>query len=407
MHAFREVVHSLDMRVYRELSAASISLVTGIAGVALLLLVAGCGESGTSPDAGPSLPPDVEVCPGMDECGGRCVDLDVDPNHCGECGYACEPGELCSEGACANTCRSGMDECGGRCVDLDVDPNHCGECGYACEPGELCSESACVITCGAGLDACEGSCRDFDVDRSHCGSCGHACAANEACVDGNCAVLWSRPSSCEDIALIDPLAADGSYTLYFQRDANRPYGALCTDLDTLPRTYLPLERTSSGDNVGRYKAGGLADGTDLVTRFTHVRFHPDTGQADPNDYSFSSSTGLIIIPSQGALVTEMPWGSAGDCGGGGTTARVDLRGLPFAVSPEQAWIPAGEDVTGSADRSDFNQVVDVSGVGGCGVYGPADELIELIYCTATPGPEVPGNDIDEDCDGVIASERLL
>lgn len=33
-------------------------------------------------------------------CGGECVDLRLDPRHCGDCDAACGAGELCDEGAC-------------------------------------------------------------------------------------------------------------------------------------------------------------------------------------------------------------------------------------------------------------------------------------------------------------------
>jgi hypothetical protein len=35
-----------------------------------------------------------------DRCGGECVDLATDPQHCGECGYACTASEVCSAGSC-------------------------------------------------------------------------------------------------------------------------------------------------------------------------------------------------------------------------------------------------------------------------------------------------------------------
>lgn len=47
--------------------------------------------------------------------------------------------------------------CDDRCVDTASNPNHCGGCGIACDPGEACLNGTCACPCSAG--ACrEGAC---------------------------------------------------------------------------------------------------------------------------------------------------------------------------------------------------------------------------------------------------------
>src|SRR5687768_10471000 len=79
------------------------------------------------------------------------------------------------------TCRAGTATCGSRCVDLDSDPSHCGECGNRCAPGEVCSGSECAGSCAAGLADCDGACVDIDSHDLNCGSCGTACPGTTAC----------------------------------------------------------------------------------------------------------------------------------------------------------------------------------------------------------------------------------
>ena len=44
-----------------------------------------------------------EVCPGgLIDCGGICVDITSDPDHCGGCGNACSEGLSCVDGVCQN-----------------------------------------------------------------------------------------------------------------------------------------------------------------------------------------------------------------------------------------------------------------------------------------------------------------
>jgi len=90
---------------------------------------------------------------------------------------------VCDAGAC--TCAPGYTQCGNACVVTDNDPNHCGACGNACAPGDVCMNGNCAQDCG-GLDQCGQSCVDFKNDPQNCGECGKQCKADQICVDGGC-----------------------------------------------------------------------------------------------------------------------------------------------------------------------------------------------------------------------------
>jgi hypothetical protein len=98
----------------------------------------GDGGGGEDPDAGS---PACDV--GETLCNEVCVDLDEDPDNCGECGDECEPGQLCSEGMCEMQCEPPTTRCGMFCVNLDTDPDHCGACPIECDSG-LCQDGECA-----------------------------------------------------------------------------------------------------------------------------------------------------------------------------------------------------------------------------------------------------------------------
>ncbi len=148
-------------------------------------------------------------------CDESCVDPQTDPLHCGECEDDCGPGGSCVQGecidACDNTCdeiaevcvsgtcecRPGFNRCDGTCVDLDIDPLNCGECGELCIEDEgggkfdlyLCEVGECIDMengCGEGLSECGQSCVDRQTHPLHCGVCNRACDGDEVCIDGEC-----------------------------------------------------------------------------------------------------------------------------------------------------------------------------------------------------------------------------
>ena len=136
------------------------------------------------------------VCTGRQiACGDSCVDPELDAQHCGGCGHACEVGQVCSAAVCADDCIAGTTDCSGRCVETQEDPNNCGTCGHSCGGG-VCSAGACQSTCGVG-EACDGRCVDTQTDPANCGACGTTCARGQLCEAGACTT-----SAIEHVVLI-------------------------------------------------------------------------------------------------------------------------------------------------------------------------------------------------------------
>jgi hypothetical protein len=132
----------------------------------------------------------VDTCAlaGQTRCGESCVDLSTTAAHCGACGVACTAGEVCRGGGCVDVCAlAGTTRCGDACVDVATDPSHCGACGTACDAGAVCRAAGCVDGCAlAGTARCGASCVDLDADPASCGTCGNACAATAVCRAGAC-----------------------------------------------------------------------------------------------------------------------------------------------------------------------------------------------------------------------------
>jgi hypothetical protein len=131
-------------------------------------------------------------------CGDGCeTNLASDPQNCGACGHACNPGQECLEGACI--CDAGT-RCGDDCVDLQNDPLNCGACGRRC-PGPVgavgggpgCSGGECTYVCYPGYADCDqditnGCETNTNTNPLHCGSCTTPCKGGGAqpCVEGKC-----------------------------------------------------------------------------------------------------------------------------------------------------------------------------------------------------------------------------
>ncbi len=126
-----------------------------------------------TPDGGGPVP--VNCAAGLTECGGICVDLANDRNHCGRCGGACAEGVNCWDSNCGGrgvpppppvTCAPGLHNCGTYCANVAQDPANCGICGSDCGNRDryFCYQGACVEYCGVGTRRCTGEywCRPND-----------------------------------------------------------------------------------------------------------------------------------------------------------------------------------------------------------------------------------------------------
>ena len=192
-----------------------------------------------------AFPGEIELTPqneddcsdaGLTFCDGKCVSLQSDPMHCGDCDTICSGEETCRKGECVFGCADGltlMDK--GYCVDTNSDSEHCGaddvscgdsmycnngqcecmnrrydcdgkasngcesivKCEYLCEAGKktcglnFCceeNESCCGTSCcQEGTTCCDGkTCIDLQSDPHHCGSCKEECSAREKCEAGKC-----------------------------------------------------------------------------------------------------------------------------------------------------------------------------------------------------------------------------
>ncbi len=142
-------------------------------------------------------------------CSNGCeVDKRTDRMNCGACGNVCSPQQDCVDGACL--CPPGTTRCGKRCVDLNVDPNNCGECDNGC-PGAggesdngspLCNGGRCGYVCFPGFKDCNRRVSDgcevnLGNDPLHCGSCETRCevARSQPCVAGQCLTKPCEPGA--------------------------------------------------------------------------------------------------------------------------------------------------------------------------------------------------------------------
>lgn len=113
---------------------------------------AGAADAGgDAPDAGVVDAGPVYGCATGSQCAsGVCLPS----GECRTCqsDFECHEGRRCGSGVCAAscataaTCGAGQDCCGGRCVDPQRDPAHCGQCTQACTATQFCGRGACRAT---------------------------------------------------------------------------------------------------------------------------------------------------------------------------------------------------------------------------------------------------------------------
>jgi hypothetical protein len=229
-----------------------------------------CASSGTAHVLA-CLPPSSPVlCAYNSECptGSFCVDH--------QCRAQCRTDRDCASGTCNDgTCTmpittaaasdaGGIEAgacttCGGRCVDLMSDAQHCGACGNACPAGNACANGQCVAggncddagTCCSGSTApCGGACVDTLSDPHNCAACGRACASG-VCRNGTCADV---NDDCAHAIPIDVSSGSGSATVTIT-EADAPSGGSCDQPNdvyfsfTLTQRSLVLADAVSGASI--------------------------------------------------------------------------------------------------------------------------------------------------------------
>lgn len=252
-----------------------------------------------------------------------CADTQTDAANCGGCGeaFACADGRACVAGACALPCDAPLFECGGSCVDRDVDPNHCGACGNACGQGYSCVSGACRLECPADRSHCgEGDaqyCADTTSDGSNCGGCGNACGRDQTCINANCVCSVgqlcngvcvdkaSDPNNCGECGVtcssaLEPVCVEG----HCEADpAATSYLPAVTVDDSLRRTYASMT-FRSGAAPGYWATVGFGSTTNLA--------------------SYDAAT---FAPT-GTLVTSRIYRSIFTAGGSGARIFVRTSGSP-------------------------------------------------------------------------------
>ena len=103
----------------------------------------------------------VAGCKGNGSCAsGVCTNHQCE--HC-QNDLECAAGNVCGSGVCAPACSAqvacsnGFECCGGHCVSLAHDINHCGGCPSACSRAQYCSSTGCTVVsianvCGNGAN---------------------------------------------------------------------------------------------------------------------------------------------------------------------------------------------------------------------------------------------------------------
>lgn len=140
-----------------------------------------------SPTSGPS-----PECPGGQvKCGDGCFDLSGDAAHCGDCGSACGPGEVCQDAECTMVANCTPMSCPGLSY-CQLETKQCTPgCQFSaqCGDGEACDTINHVCVCAEGFQDKNGVCAACD-EPTACGDACEPCPAvpngHPICVDGKC-----------------------------------------------------------------------------------------------------------------------------------------------------------------------------------------------------------------------------
>jgi len=228
-----------------------------------------CGSCGNKCGSGQRCDAGTCVCNDKIEkkCNNKCTNLSTSVDHCGKCDNKC-PGKdaVCVKAVC---CTKGSKVCNINkkdfCIDINKDPNNCGDCGKGCKQGELCVAGKCGpctkdADCPKGLTCTKGACL-----------CGKDCGwANKAHADANSVI---KPQAIA-VDTFQNIYVTGSFkgTAIFGKDAKRTLTAAANE-DVFVAKISPngvvLAVWQFGDKGGGTNSGkGIAvgkNGTVFVT----------------------------------------------------------------------------------------------------------------------------------------------
>jgi len=125
----------------------------------------------------PDIPTSDGLCgTGLTYCGGTCVDVSIDKNHCGNCFFPCNPGtsDTCVNGQCrcgsGQSCGNGLTCVSGLCECVVGPASLCAGC---CE-NNICTTGDTIAACGTGGIACTacqgGPCQQVTCSAGACGT---------------------------------------------------------------------------------------------------------------------------------------------------------------------------------------------------------------------------------------------
>ena len=147
--------------------------------------------------------PDAGCQPSTTLCGGACVDVQTDPNHCGGCNQPCAPdpqhpvADTCSGGTCVCGAAAGPCGAGLTCVAAVCTCTPGGLCTGCCSKDRQTCYPASTTTCGTGGTDCK-NCDDGNpcsLDSCAGGSCASAPApVTTPCDDGDPCTLGDHCS---------------------------------------------------------------------------------------------------------------------------------------------------------------------------------------------------------------------
>ena len=181
------------------------------------------------------------------------------------------------------------------------------------------------------------------------------------------------PSSCADLRDQDPEAADGTYTLYLGRDADKAVTIYCHNMAETPAAYLEFANSDDGFN---YASTGYP-GQELITHYSRVHLDLQTLIVDVTDRTFAETSGSAPEPG---LITGTDYATAVGCNAGeaGTVvaqANIDLTGTPFLVAESVTFVVRGQESEGSdPEISPDRKTVNLAVGGRCGWIAPAGNL---------------------------------